>query len=92
MQPKSLLIMNVRIKSNLLHLRQHSFWLKIVFPGNLILVSGMQINEIFRNINSTAFEGLSYDRIVIDIHSYFGASKSLGEFRNANEAWGQNSK
>lgn len=59
MQPKSsLLITNVRIKTKLFHLRQHSFKFKMVLSGNLILVSGIQINEIFKSINSIPNEGL----------------------------------
>ena len=46
------------IKSKLFHLRQHLFKFKMVLPGNLILVSGIQINEIFKSINSIPFEGL----------------------------------
>lgn len=30
----------------------------MVLPGNLILVSGIQINEIFNSINSIPYEGL----------------------------------
>lgn len=62
----SLLIINVRIKSKLFQLRQHSFKFKMALPGNLILGSDIQINGIFKSINSISLEASCLRRERID--------------------------
>lgn len=59
----------------------------MVPPGNLLLVSGIQINDTSGVLIPPHLRA-SCDKLDIAIQLDLGVSKCLSEFRNANEAWG----